>query len=383
MKKILLLPVLLLFSITIAMSQSINSISEQKFTFSTGNKEVIKLMFKDVNLSNLESAIEDYFKKNYKTKVSGIKKTDNEFEVIDFKATDIQQKLTSAIFKVQELDGHAILYIHYKSDGYVVSSKNTPDIYPSYKTMTEKIGALAITYSYNDVIEIRKKELATQENELAGFIKSENKETDAIDKSTSEIKVSESAIENLENDLVSQKTIVSEKAKLVEDKKVEMSTVNVKSLEKSIKEVEADTKKANKEIEGINKEIASKNAEIAKLQSEIVTLESSIEPANTRIETNNDKIGEVKKQIAEFNEDALKDQLKILEKESKTAILDENKLAKSIDKEKASIEKNNSKIKDAKSEILLLKTSQANKQAEIDNSKLLLKDLESKVAKIK
>lgn len=382
MKKILLSTALLL-SASMMFAQSVSSITEQEFTFSSGKKEVVKVMFKDVNASNLETAIEDYFKKNYKAKVSGIKKTDKEFEVSDFKATDIQQKLTSAIFKVQELDGNGILYIHYKSDGYVVSSANTPDIFPSYKTMTQKIADVAVSYSYNDVIELRGKELATQEKELAAFIKTEDKESDAIDKSINEIKASETAIIGLDKDLASQKVIVAEKLKLVEDKKVEMSTVNVKSLEKNIKDVEADTKKANKEIESVNKEIASKTAEIAKLQSEITTLEASIEPANVRISENNDKIVEVKKQIAEFNEDALKDQLKVLEKESKTAISEESKLAKSIDKEKASIEKNNGKIKDSKAEIVALKASQAAKQVEIDKTKDVLKELNLKVSKLK
>jgi hypothetical protein len=383
MKKYILLSTVLFISATMLFAQTVNSISEQEFTFSSGQKEVVKIMFKDVNAANLEMAIVDYFKKNYKAKVSGIKKTEKEFIVSNFKATDIQQKMTSAVFKVQELDGNAIFYIHYKSDGYVVSSKNTPDIYPSYKSMTEKIGALAVAYSYNDVIELRKKDLALQENALSGFIKSENKQSDAIDKSTNEIKSSETAIKGLESDLAAQKVIVLEKVKLVEDKKVEMSTVNVKSLEKSIKEVESDSKKATKEIEGVIKDIASKNAEIAKLHSEIVTLDSSIEPINTRISSNTSKIEDVNKQIAEFNEDALKDQLKMLEKDSKTAVSHESKFAKSIDKEKASIEKNNAKIKDAQTEIFTLKAAEASKQIEIDKTNDLLKALQYKVMKLK
>ena len=174
MRKIFITVVLLIGLISLN-AQNVVSITEQDFSFASESKEVQKITFKDVNAKNLKTAVIDYFKKNYRAKVSSIKKTDNEFEVSEFKATDIQQKPTSAIFKIQELDGNAILYIHYKSDGYVVSSKNTPDLFASYKKMSHKIGDVAVAYSYEDVIELRKKDLSSQEKDLVSFVKSEDK----------------------------------------------------------------------------------------------------------------------------------------------------------------------------------------------------------------
>lgn len=383
MKKSLLLTTILFLSLAFVKAQSLEGITEQEFNFASGSKEVQKLAFKDVNAKNLETAISTYFKKNYKAKVSAIKKTDKEFEVSEFKATDIQQRATSAIYKIQELDGNAILYIHYKSDGYVVSSKNTADVYPSYKSMSQKIANLAITYSYENVIKLRNKDLGGFEKELATMIKTENKNSDAIDKAKGEIKSSETTISTSESSLANQKVTVAAKAKLVEDQKTKMATVDVKSLEKNIKEVEGDTKKANKEIEKINADIAKKEAEIAKLKTEIETLKGSIQPTNDRIAANGEKIKVIETEISNFGEDALKEQLKLLEKDSKDAVTEEKKLVKTIEKEKASIEKNNGKIKDAEAVIVTSKKDQATKQVEVDKVKTTLKDLESKVSKLK
>lgn len=382
MKKIILSTMMFMGALAIN-AQSVVSMADQDFTFSTGKKECIKVAFKDVNASNLEEAFKDYFKDNYKAKVSAVKKTDAEFEVDEFKATEIQQKPTTVNAVITEIEGSAILYIHYKSDGYVVSEQNTPDIYAAYKKMTEGLANQAIAYSYTDVIEMREKELAEQQKELASFIKDNEKADANIVKMQTEIKTSEGEVSGLEKGLTSQKSIVLEKAKLVEDKKIEMATVDVKSLEKNIKDIEADSKKADKEIEKVNADIAKKNAEIAKLQSEISTLETSIDPINARKAVNAEKIAEVQKKITEFDADALKEQLKLLEKDSKDAVTEERKMIKSIEKEKGSIEKNKASIKETEISIATLKTSQEAQKATIAKTQEALKVLTTKVAKLK
>jgi len=383
MKKITLLILTVLLNLGLVQAQSLESVTEQKFGFSSGEKEVMKLTFKDVNAKNLTTAIATYFKKNYKAKVSSIKKTDGEFAVSEFKATDIQQKPTSAIYKVQELDGNAILYIHYKSDGYVVSSSNTAEIFPAYKAMSEKIGAMAVSYSYADVIKLREKDLATQEKALALLVKGENKSADLVDKSKNEIKASESAIKTLESSIAKQKEIIVAKAKLVADKKTEMANLDVKSMEKDLKTIEGDSKKAAKEIEKVNSDIAKKKAAISKLEAEISTLEGSIQPINDRISANTEKIAGIQKQISEHNEDALKAQLKVLEKDSKDALNEEKKMVKSVEKEKSTIEKATAKIKDAEGAIAESKSTQMAKQTEIDKTKATLKTLAEKISKLK
>ena len=137
MKK-LILSSLMFLSVILINAQTVKSMADEEFSFSSGKKEVIKVAFEDVSAKNLEAAFVEYFKKNYKAKVSAVKKTDGEFEISEFKATDIQQKMTSGLAVITELEGNAILYIHYKSEGYVVSLKNTPEIYPGYKKMTQK-----------------------------------------------------------------------------------------------------------------------------------------------------------------------------------------------------------------------------------------------------
>lgn len=382
MKKILL-SISMLFSIVFINAQSVTSMSTQDFTYSTGSKEAIKVIFEDVNAKKLSDALSTYFKKNYKAKVSAVRKTDGEFEVEEFKATDIQQKPTSALVRITELEGNAIMYIHYKSDGYVVSEKNTPALYPSYKKMTQSIANDAIALSYTDVIELKNKELADQQKVLTGFVKTEEKNSADVVKMESEIKTAEGEISRLETSLTQQKTLVIEKAKLVDEKKTEMATLDVNSLEKEIKTVQGDNKKADKEIEKVHADIAKKNAEIAQLQSEIKVLESEIETVNSRKESNGEKIGELQTKISTHNEDALKEQLKLLEKDSKDAVSEEKNITKAIEKERASIEKNKVKIKEAQLEIETSKASQETKNAEIAKTKENIKVLESKVSKLK
>ena len=79
MKKILL-SISMLFSIVFINAQSVTSMSTQDFTYSTGSKEAIKVIFEDVNAKKLSDALSTYFKKNYKAKVSAVRKTDGEFE---------------------------------------------------------------------------------------------------------------------------------------------------------------------------------------------------------------------------------------------------------------------------------------------------------------
>lgn len=382
MKKLILTTIMFL-SIVAINAQSVVSMSDQNFTFSTGQKECIKVIFKDVSAKNVESAFKEYFKKNYKAKVSSVKKTTNEFEVEEFKANDIQQKPTSVNAVITELEGSAILYIHYKSDGYVVSEKNTPIVYEGYRRMTQGIANDAITLSYADVIAMKEKELYEQEKALDLFLRDNEKQDATIAKMQAEIKTSEGEVSRLTSALSAQKVVVSEKAQLVKDKEVEMANLDVKSLEKEIKSIEGDNKSADRDISKLNSDIAKKNADIAKLQSEIKTLEAQIETVNSRKGENGNKIAALQTKISSHNEDALKEQLKILEKDKKDAESAEKDIAKSIEKEASTIEKNNISIKESQLNIATLRTSEEAKKLEIAKTKEELKVMQTKVSSLK
>jgi hypothetical protein len=382
MKKIILLHIMAAF-LFFAQAQSISSMTNENFTFSTGQLEVTKVAFKDVSAKQVEKAFNDFFKETYKAKVNGVKKVAGEYTIEEFKPNDIQQKPTTVVAKIVELEGNGILYIHYNSNGYVVSEKNTPDIFPGYKNMTQKVANKALSLAFNEKLEANTKTLATQEKELSDFVKNEEKQKEAIAKAQTEIKTSETAVSTLTSDLDKQKAVVAEKLKLVEAKKQEIATVDVKSLEKSIKDVEADTKKADGEIAKFNADIAKKESEIAKLQAEISTIKTEIETVNQRKEANSQKIADIQKQITEFNADALKEQLKLLEKDNKDAESVEKDIAKNIEKEKSSIVKNNENIKSSEAEIATLKTSQETKKAEIAKTQTLVKSIQAEIAKLK
>ena len=101
------------------------------------------------------------------------------------------------------------------------------------------------------------------------------------------------------------------------------------------------------------------------MQAEIKTIETEIETVNARKGTNGEKIAELQTKISTHNEDALKEQLKLLQKDSKDAESAEKDIAKSIEKETSSIEKNKVGIKASELNIATLKTSQEAKKAEI------------------
>lgn len=375
MKK-LILSMIMLSSISFINAQSIVSITEQNFTYSTGEKESMKVTFKDVNANDLTTALKAYFKDNYKAKTVDVKKAEGEYEVEDFKATDIQQKLTAALVRIVELEGNAALYIHYKSDGYVVSEKNTPELFPAYKTLTQNVANQAIALSFENLVELKKKELATEEKNLAVFVKAEEKNASEIVKLTSENKTVIDKIANLETDLTKQKSLVVEKAKLVIEKETEIASLNVKSIEKDIKKVESSNKKADKTI-------SKANGTIAKYQEKIKALESNIKTVEETKITNNKQIADLQAKLGEHNEDALEDQLKLLEKDSKDAVSQEKDLTKSIAKERASIEKANVKIQEAQVNVEAAKVSQKAKSVEISTLKDSIKALETKVNQLK
>lgn len=375
MKKIFL-SAIMLSSILLTNAQSLVSMTDQDFTFSTGSKEATKVTFKDVSVENLTDALKAYFKDNYKAKTTEVRKTDGEYEVEDFKATDIQQKITAALVRIIEIEGNAILYIHYKSDGYTVSEKVTPELYPAYKKMTQNIANQAIKLAFKDKIANTKKTLAEKEKEVASFEKTVEKNEAEVVKMTSENKTAEGTVNRLDTDLAKQKTLVNEKAKLVTEKEAEIASIDVKSLEKEIKKVEKTNKKADKTISKNNGMIAKYKEKISSLESNITTIEES------KV-SNNKQIEELKTKITNHNQAGLEDQLKLLEKNSKEALSEEKSILKSIDKERASIEKNKVKISETQKEIADAKASQEIKKLEINKLKEKIKTLESKISSLK
>lgn len=381
MKKIILSTIMFLSIIAIN-AQSVVSITDQDFGFSTGSKECIKVAFKDVSAKNVDAAFKEYFKKNYKAKVVAVKKTAGELEVEQFKATDIQQRPTTVTAVITELEGSAILYLHYKSDGYVVSEKNTPEIYTSYKRMTQSIANDAIVLAYADVIVQKEKELADQEKTLDVMVKDTEKEKTTVVKLESENKTAEAEVSKYTAALNAQKAIIISKAQLVKDKELEIANFDVKSLERDIKSIEGDNKNVDKEIAKLNADIAKKTAEIAKIQAEIKTIEVKIETENQKKGVNNEKIAGIQSTISSHNEAGLKEQLKILQKDSKDADAEEKNIVKSLEKENAAITKNNVAIKESQLKIATLKTTEDAKKAEVDAIREALKTIQTKVSSL-
>lgn len=370
------LTIIMLLSIALINAQSLVSIDNQEFTFSSGTKEAMKFSFKDVNSTELTATLKDYFRKNYNVRVSDVRRTAGEYEIPDFKATDIQQKLTFAVVRIIELQGNAIMYIHYTADGYVVSEKNTPAIYPQYKNLTQKLANQAIKLSYNTKIELNKKTLADQEKALADFIKAEEKNKVDLLKLNSEIETVDLRVERLEADLAQQKEVVISRERLVTAKEVEIASVDVKSLNKEIRKTNNDNKKADRSINRIDKQIT-------KLQEKIVSLENEKESLNSSKIENNSKISGLENEISTHNQAALEQQLRILQKDARDAISSEKNILKSIEKERSTIEKNNVSIKEINIKSATINASQKTKTTEIEQTKEIIKALESEVTKVK
>lgn len=428
MKKINLL-IALTFIFFGVNAQSYSPVTNEYFAFSTGEKEVFKTSFDQVNASEVEEALKDYLK-NYKAKLTPVKGVDKEFTVEELNISDINQNVTTMAVKITELEGNATMYIHYLTNEKIVSVTNTPSEFEGYVKFTEALANKATFSAYNSLIDAQNTLLNDRQKELKGFEKDEENKHDDIGKAKKSIKDSQVAITKLEGDLKNQQALVTTKKQQVSDKEAEIAGVNVKTLETDIKDIEKENKSLVKDIEKLRGEIAEINGEIAieeasletqrkgieaqknllsvtadkktlkEVQSmekeeakmigaieekkgEIANAEASIATHQKTIETNNGKIASIQAKISAHSEDALKDQLKVLEKELKSLESDEKNIVKDIEKENNNITKQEENIRQSEADIVALKESQAAKTAEISKAKDGLTLLTNAQAKFK
>lgn len=411
------------------MAQSYTPVSKDYFAFSSGEKEVFKVVFDEVTMSEAESSFKDYLK-NYKAKVESVKGASNEYEVNEVRLSDINQGTTNMVVKFTELEGDASMYIHYLFNEQIVSSANTPGEVAGYEKFTEAIADKAVHLAFDDLVKAQKNDIKDKEKELNALEKDEVKENEAIGKAKKSIKDSESALITLKGQLKNQQDLVAAKMQQVNEKEAEIASVDVKALEGQIKDLEKENKSLTKDIEkareGIAKttgEIAMENAnvetlrktiqaqkdllgvtadkktlkeiqslekdeakllgEIAKMKGEIANEEASIVSMEGEIKANTSQMAKIQGKITAHNVDALKDQLKLLEKDLKNLENDADKIAKDISKENENISKEEENIRKAEGEISRLKDEQLVKKEEIKAANQVLQELQKKQAAFK
>ncbi len=344
--------------------------------------------------------------------------------------SDVNQGSTNLIVKFTELEGDAGMYIHYLHDQQTVSSATTPEEVLAYKQFTERIADKAVFIAFEELIKAKKNLIKDKEKELNGLEKDELKANENIGKSRQSIKHSESTLTMLAGQLENQRNLLAAKAKQVNEKEAEIASVDVKALEAQIKEKEkenkslvsdiekareemakitgdlaieninldnqrksiqaqkdllgtSDDKKMLKDIQSLEKEQAKLLTTIAEMEGTIANKDASILSMQGEMKANASQIAKIQGKITEHNEDALKEQLKLLEKDLKSFENDVDKTTKEISKENVNIANEEENIRQAEGEIVRLKDAQLNKKEEIKQANKALQDLESKQGEYK
>jgi chromosome segregation ATPase len=417
---ILLLSIILFLGST---AQSYSPTTNEYFTFSSGEKEVFKTIFQKVSANQVNAALKDYLK-NYKAKIEGIKGFDNEYLVNEVVLSDINQNATSMAISITELEGNATLYIHYLTNGERVTASTTPSEFGGYTKFTKSLSDKAAFIAYEDLLNTEKSILSNKEKELKGLEKDEEKQHNDIGQATKSIKDSKTVIMNLDGSLKNQQALVAAKTQQVGDKTSEIASVSVKTLESNINDIDKENKDLIKDVEKSREEIAKINGESAVIQTVLITQKKAIEAEKVllaatadkktlkevqslekeeakmigemeelkgviaieegallnfqkKMDANKVRIADIQKQIVSHSEDALKDQLKILEKDLKDLESEEKKVTKDIEKENDSVTKQEENIRQAEGEITNFKNAQAAKKVEIEKMKSVLKTLET------
>ena len=428
MKTINLLLLFLLLSLGVV-AQSYSPISNEYFVFSSGEKEVFKTSFTKVSAVQVNAAVKEYLK-NYKTKIESVKGFDNEYVVNNVVLSDINQNTTNIAIKITELEGNATLYIHYLTDDKIVSKANTPNAFDGYTKFTQAIDDKATFIAYDALIEAQSNVVGDKQKELKGIEMNEEKQHDAIGKSNISIKDSQKAITSLQGSLKNQQSLVAIKTQQVGDKESDIASVNVKTLESNIKDVDKENRDLVKDVEKSRAEIAKINGEIAVAETELETqrkgiaaqkillgvaadkkaakevlsmeneaakmigdieekkgeianMNASIVNAQREMNSNKERVGAYQAEIASHSEDALKDQLKILEKDLKDGQSEEKKILKDIEKENDNVTRQEESIRQAEAEIVSIKNAQTAKKEEISTQEEALKSLQATQAKYK
>ena len=105
--------------------------------------------------------------------------------------------------------------------------------------------------------------------------------------------------------------------------------------------------------------------------------------AQREMNSNKERVGAYQAEIASHSEAALKDQLKILEKDLKDGQSEEKKNLKDIEKENDNVTRQEESIRQAEAEIVSIKNAQTAKKEEISTKEEALKSLQATQAKYK
>jgi chromosome segregation ATPase len=105
--------------------------------------------------------------------------------------------------------------------------------------------------------------------------------------------------------------------------------------------------------------------------------------AQREMNSNKERVGAYQAEIASHSEAALKDQLKILEKDLKDGQSEEKKNLKDIEKENDNVTRQEESIRQAGAEIVSIKNAQTANKEEISTQEEALKSLQATQAKYK
>lgn len=410
-------------------AQSYIPVTNEYFAFSTGEKEVFKTTFNQVSLAEAEGAFKDYLK-NYKSKIEPVKGISNEYQIAEVLLSDINQAKTAMFVKFTELEGNASIYIHYLNNGKIVSKGNTPNEFDGYTKFTEAIADKSVFSAFESLIKTQSIKVKAKEKELNSIEKDEVKEHDAIGKAKKSIKDSKVMISTLEGQYKNQQSMLASKQKQVGDKQSEIASVDIKTLDGQINDLEKENKsfvkdlekareesakisgekavlnvtletqnkaikaqkdllavtgdkKAMKEVQSMEKDAAILIGEIEEKKGEIAIEAAAARTAQEKIDAYNIQIVSIQKKIASHSENALKDQLKLLEKDLKDLENEADKIVKDTSKENDNVTKEEEGIRQSEAEIQRLKEAQSMKKSEISEATEVLNDLASEQAKFK
>jgi hypothetical protein len=389
------------------------------YHFSWGTAPVIISHFENVPKSHLKSSLKEVFG-NYNTNITPTKDAEDEYEVSNF-TLETNQKQSQAKIKLQEINGNTSMYTSFSNTESIISEEKTPNEINYYKDLVEIIAKKACSITFESLIDKQNEAIKSLNKELESIQKDEDKHHKNIGKYERDINLSKDKIENNKINLSSQDLLINKNNELLKNKEREIASKNVKSMTSNIKELEKSNKSLNKSIEKHQQKIAEINGQIAMDQSalkgneaEINTLKNtinvdkegrkilkklnkenlkyigSIETYKVSITDEENKIKEleiqklnhqteinnIKNNISIHNEDALINQLKLIEKEAKTLLATKKDIEKDIEKEYRSINQNSENIRLSKKEIEILKEKQITMKESISKSEMEFKELE-------
>lgn len=419
MKKQIQLTTILITLCLVASAQNFSEVTQTNYSFTSGEKPALQILFDEVSKINVKDAAKEVFK-NYNSKLSAVKESDEEFLITDFTLEE-NQKLSKGKMKISEKNGNIILYAFFKTNESNISEQLTPNEILHYKNLIQNIARKAVVIEYDALIKEQEKNIKNENKKLKSLLKDEDNEHKSIGKNKIDIDNSKQEIERLKTSITNIELSIIDNNDQLKAKKSEIAEKNIKSLNSKISDIIKENKSLHKSIDKHFENIAEIKAEIAILNSSLkgnetekINLKSSenidkytrkrlkklnkeglktlgeieenkilvankenkISNLENDITTNQSKIDQLHTEIAEHNEDALQKQLKLIEKEAKSLSQEKRSLEKKMKKTYESINTNNQKIRESEENIKELKSSQEKQIKKVKESNKKLKKTE-------